>query len=155
MSGPGPGAAADSAIRAVIDAWAAAFDAGRHDELAAFWAPDVDPIYVAEEQQPLIGREALHAYWQALGGARVLSRISGFTTRALAPGVALAFYHLHWSLAFSEPGYWDGPIGGHVRVSVVLKDTPEGWKICHYTEAPLAAALQMKQWLEANVHPDF
>ena len=45
------------------------------------------------------------------------------------------------------------PFGGPVRISMVLRRKPEGWRAIHYVEAPLASLIQLRRAHEDAVDP--
>lgn len=142
--------AAEELLADVIARW------NRHDlnSLIDCWDRDeADPIYLAEEAlEPLVGWDAIANYWAST--QRSLRRISLRTwdlrVREVAPGLALAFWQMHWN---ADTG--STLIGGDVRVSALLRETAAGWRFIHYVEAPLAPMRYVRQTLENNVDPDF
>jgi len=123
--------------------------------LRELWDPDEpEPIYVAEEGlEPLVGYPAIERYWAASKATidRAKIRTANLQVRSIAPGIALAFFKMHWNVAMA-----DGRVmGGDVRTTSLLRETPQGWRFFHYVEAPLANLVQVRQANEAQVDPDF
>ena len=123
--------------------------------LRELWDPDEpEPIYVAEELlEPAVGYPAIEAYWAKSTATidRAKIRTAKLRVRSIAPGIALAFYAMHWNVAMA-----DGRVmGGNVRTSALFRETPQGWRFFHYVEAPLANLVQVRQANEAQVDPDF
>ena len=136
-------------IHTLLAAYATAWNAGRPSDLARYWDRDLaEPIYVAEEEDVLVGWPAIEAYWAALDGVDMSAEFGTAWLTPLHEGVVAAVYPMRWRLALAGHSFWTRPIAGHVRASAVLARRPVGWKFVHYVEAPLAAALQVKQWLE-------
>lgn len=129
------------------------------DDILALWdREETDPIYVAEEADTNIGWPAIEAYFAATGNliTRAAYRRSGTRVKDIGPDLALVFYDMHWNVELAPGGLYGGEmIAGDVRVSMVLRRKPEGWRIFHYMEAPPAAMNQMREAMTAKVDPDF
>jgi hypothetical protein len=142
-------------LRQLLDTWQGYWRAKNFDGLARLWdEDDAEPLYVAEEAvEPMHSHAAIRAYWAETGKAidRIRVEASDLRAREIAPGIALAFFRLHWDAAIGARP----PIGGDVRVSAVLRRKPEGWRFFHYLEGPLAMLTQVRQYAESNVSPDF
>lgn len=113
------------------------------------------PIYVAEEREPLIGWDALEAYWgiDRSKSVRLLS-FSGLEVRATGPDMALAFYHMRWSVKIPGNRLYPNPFGGKVRVSAHLRRRAGAWKLYHYIEAPVAMLIQAREYAESLAEPE-
>lgn len=123
--------------------------------LRELWDPDEpEPIYVAEElREPAIGYPDIERYWSTSKATidRAKIRTKDLQVRSIAPGIALAFFKMHWNVAMA-----DGRVmGGDVRTTSLLRETPRGWRFFHYVEAPLSSIIQVRQAAEAQVDPDF
>jgi hypothetical protein len=143
-------------IQAVFDSYVAHWNNYEADAMAAFWDRDEpDPIYVAEEIDPLRGWDALEAYWRGAvpNTTEHLITIRDLTVREIAPGVAHAFWQMGWNVYFSTERLYAKPIGGEVRATALLREKPDGWKFFHWIEAPLASLIQLKRAHEEAVDP--
>lgn len=133
----------------------------RHDfvGLLTLWDSDEpDPLYVAEEAPVMRGWDAIRAYFQGTQSmiARIGHRREDTMIREIGPGLARVFYQMHWNAELAPGGLFGGTLmAGDVRVTVLLRKKPEGWRIFHYMEAPPAAMLQMREAMDAKVDPDF
>ena len=133
----------------------------RHDfeGLRALWDGDeTQPIYVAEEAPALTSWASIDSYFAGTRGllSRVGHRTHGVIIKALAPDLALAYYDMHWNAEIAAGGLFGGDqIAGDVRVTVLFRKKPDGWRVFHYVEAPLAAMVQMKNAMTSVVDPDF
>ena len=135
------------------DCWAR----GDYDGVMALWdTNEANPIYVAEEADACIGCDAMRKYFD--GNRKVLARTAirtwGLQTRQPAAGLAIAFYEMQWNakLAASAGGQI---MGGFNRVSGMLRRKPEGWRMFHYVEAPLAAPVYVRRMAGYVVDADF
>jgi hypothetical protein len=140
----------------VLGRYVAHWNAWEMDALKALWdADEEEPIYVAEETPALIGWEALGRYWQVSEPRRSEHYIglSDLRVREIAPGVAHAFYTLSWNVYIYNNRLYPKPIGGTVRATTLLRRKPEGWRLFHHIEAPLASLIQLKDAHEKNVDP--
>ena len=123
--------------------------------LEALWdADEPSPMCVPEESlEPLIGWDALRAYWRVT--ERVIDRIQIKTrdphVRLVAPNVYALLFEMHWDAQIGP----QPPIGNEVRVLAVLGRTPAGLRWRHYAEAPLASMTQMRQFHQRMVSPEF
>lgn len=149
--------AIDGDIAAFLDQYRACWGRGDYDGVLALWdEAEPNPIYVAEEADPCIGWDAIRKYFD--GNRKVLARTAirtwNLQTRQPAPDMAIAFYEMQWNakLAASVGG---AILGGFNRVSGVLRRKPEGWRLFHYVEAPLAAPVYVRRVAGYVVDPDF
>jgi hypothetical protein len=143
-------------ITAFLDDYVAKWNAYDSTGLKAMWdADEREPIYVAEEREPLIGWAALEAYWAAgaSGGSTHLIKYRDLTAREIAPGVAHAFYRLSWNV-YIPGGAYPRPIGGWVRATSLLRRKPAGWRLFHHIEAPEASIIQLRAAHEKAVDPE-
>jgi hypothetical protein len=101
----------------------ARWSASGMEGLQELWdADEPDPIDVAEEREPLIGGEAVRAYWRPPrpGTLERLIRYDELHVRPVAEGVALAFYTLSWNLYMRRNTVYPRPIGGRVHATTLL-----------------------------------
>lgn len=144
-------------VTAVLERYVAHWNAWEMDAVKALWdADEKEPIYVAEETPPLIGWDALDRYWAVSEPRRSEHYIglSNVMVREIAPDVAHAFYRLSWNVFIRDNHLYPKPIGGSVRATTLLRRKPEGWRLFHHIEAPLASLLQLKEAHEKNVDPE-
>ncbi len=143
-------------IQTVLDTYVAHWNEYNADAMIALWDRDEpEPIYVAEEIDPLRGWDALERYWRGADPATTEHLITtrDLTVREIAPGVAHAFWQMGWNVYFSTERLYAKPIGGEVRTTALLRKKPDGWKFFHWIEAPLASLIQLKRAHEQAVDP--
>ena len=141
-------------LGAALETFSKAWCDADHDGVLALWDHDEpNPIYIAEEAAPLIGWDAIRAYFA--GNRVVLKDVSVRTwdhdARPVSEGIALLFFQLHWNALLTDGSL----MAGDVRVSALLRKTPGGWKFFHYVEAPLATMMQLRGFMRAQVDPVF
>jgi hypothetical protein len=64
--------------------------------------------------------------------------------RSLSPDVGSAFFELNWMRSYDGKA----PMGGRVRVTMVMRLVDEVWRVFHYAEAPLAPLLELQAFYE-------
>jgi ketosteroid isomerase-like protein len=117
--------------------------------LEGFDLADPQVTYLpAGNAAPLIGAAAIRRYVE--GGcqrfARILMRPGALHLRRLHTDLGLAFFPLAWAI---QEGPTARPFGGHVRCTMVLRQTGGMWRAFHYAEAPLAPLLTLQHFYEA------
>jgi hypothetical protein len=144
-------------VEAFVDDYIARWNAYDVPRLRSLWdATEADPIYVAEEADPLFGWAALEKYWSVdRSTSERLIKYWDLKVRVVAPDIAIAFYQMSWNVYLRNVRLYPRPIGGQVRVSAHLRRKPDGWRLFHYVEAPLAAMIQVRRAHEAAVAPEF
>jgi hypothetical protein len=143
-------------IQTVLDTYVERWNDYDVDTMQTYWDHDEqEPIYVAEEMDPLRGWPALEAYWRGSDPATTQHMIvtRDLSVSEIAPGVAHAFWHMNWNVYFSTEKLYSKPIGGEVRVTALLRKKPDGWRFFHWIEAPLASLIQLKRAHEQAVDP--
>lgn len=143
-------------IQTVLDRYVAHWNAYEIDAMMALWDRDEpDPIYVAEELDPLRGWDAIEAYWRGADPKTTehLVTVRDLTVREIAPGVAHAFWQMGWNVYFSTEKLYSKPIGGEVRTTALLRRQGDDWKFFHWIEAPLASLVQFQRAHEQAVDP--
>lgn len=113
------------------------------------------PCYLAEEIDDFLRDwPAIEAYWAASKAAmsKLSSRHWDLRARRIADDLATATWHLHWN---AQVVGQDKPVGGEVRVTAVLRRRPEGWRLFHYVEAPLAPILYVRKLYQGQVDAEF
>ena len=150
----------EAEITAVIEALEAAWKAHNFAAIKALWdTDDLQPVYIAEEAEKAFTSWAeIDRYWSHT--ASVLARVSHRTTsrviKAASPDIAIVLYDMHWNAEVAPGGLFGGEVmAGDNRVNIMLRRKPEGWRIFHYVEAPVAGMVQMRQAMRALVDTDF
>jgi hypothetical protein len=146
----------EAEIGAVLERYVSHWNEWEMDAVKWLWdADEPEPIYVAEEAPAHIGWEELDRYWQVAEPRRSehFIRLSDLRAREIAPGVAHAFYTLSWNVFIYNNRLYPRPIGGTVRATTLLRRKPQGWRLFHHIEAPLASLIQLKDAHEKNVDP--
>lgn len=138
-----------------LDAYFVAWNKYDVPAMTALWDQGEEkPIYLAEECEPHIGWPAILRYWGVdRSAAERLLTWRDLTAVAAAPDVAIAFFHCNWSTYLPGNRLYPKPFGGPVRISMVLRRKPEGWRAIHYVEAPLASLVQVRRAHEDAVDP--
>lgn len=135
-----------------FDAWNA-YDVSR---MRAMWDEDEeDVLYQAEEsEEAAVGWKAILAYW-SVDRSRAERLLTWERLHAVlaGPDVAVAFFHANWSTYIPDNRLYPKPFGGPVRINMVLRRKPSGWRAIHYAESPLAAIIQMRKAYEDAVDP--
>jgi len=150
----------ETEVTAVIEALEAAWKAHDFVAVKALWdTDDPKPIYIAEEaEKPFTSWAEIDRYWTHTAGVlvRVSHRTSNRLIKAASPDIAIVLYDMHWNAEVAPGGLFGGEMmAGDNRVSIMLRRKPEGWRIFHYVEAPVAGMVQMRQAMRALVDPDF
>lgn len=141
-------------VQTVLEQYVAHWNAYETDAMIALWDRDEpDPIYVAEELDPLRGWDAIEAYWRGADPDTTehLITVRDLSVREIAPDVAHAFWQMGWNVYFSTERLYSKPIGGEVRTTALLRRKADGWKFFHWIEAPLASLIQFKRAHEQAV----
>lgn len=143
-------------IEALLEELVERWKSMRLPEIRELWdGNEREPYYLPEEaEEPLIGWDDIEAYWQRTMAAipRLTMRIWEVRVKPLAPDLAVALYRMHWN---AEVKGFAEPLGGDNRVTAIFRNTDEGWRFCHYVEAPLAPITYMRQLYELNVDANF
>jgi hypothetical protein len=138
-----------TAVAQILGTYARSWSALQMQEVADLWVttddPGSAPTYVAEELgDVLLGRPEIEYHLLRTGErlARADVAMSEVILRRLGPGWVLALFLCRWELTGVET--LDGPgrelvsdgAGrvSHSRVSVILRQTPAGWRFAHYSE---------------------
>lgn len=149
-----------NSLRTFVESYVLAQESLNSAAIAACLAPGEPVLYIAEEiEQPLVGSAQIAAYWDENQRTfhRMKLRIGPISARAVASGIALAHYHLHWDVALrsAQPPGWQTPIGGDVIASLVAREQQGHWCILHYTETTLGALPLVRRAYERAVDPSF
>ena len=110
------------------------------------------PFYLAEEQDDwFIGWEALRGYLDPPRPSPMLygirEEMHNIKVNQIAPDLAMAAWDMHFEMKMGR----SKPIGEDVRVSAILRLTPEGWRYIYWAESPLTATVYIRKLLEQNV----
>ena len=138
-------------VRNVLRSYVATWNSRRVSGLKSHWDESLpNPVYIAEESAAMTNWPDIEQYWSALDGVDVTIKVSEPQLSRLTDDVITAFYDMHWRIRFEQHAHWKEPIGGNLRVSVVLARRSSAWKIVNYVEAPFASAVQVRKWLERD-----
>lgn len=123
--------------------------------MRALWDEDEpNVIYLAEECEAHHGWPAILSYWSIdRSKAERLLTWRDLTVVRAGADVAIAFFHCNWSTYLPGNRLYPKPFGGPVRISMVLRLKPEGWRAIAYFEAPLASLIQLRKAHEDAVDP--
>ena len=147
--------AVEAAVSAVIHDTAARWNSQNFATLLELWDPDEPfPTYLAEEQsQWFVGWDRLRAYLAPPRANPIVEAIreemSGIQVKQIAPDLAIAVWYMH----FEMKTIGSNPIGEDIRVSAVLRNTPDGWKYIHWAESPKTAMVYIEDLFEKEVAP--
>ena len=75
--------------------------------------------------------------------------MSGVQVNQIAPDLAIAIWEMHFEMKVRG----SNPIGEDVRVSAVLRNTPDGWRYIHWVESPKATMVYIEDLFEKGVAP--
>jgi hypothetical protein len=114
----------------------------------ALWDHDEPlPILCPEEAtQPLVGWEALDAYWSRsrVTMADLKALATNFTITILADDIALATYDNRWIAHMAGPTE-EPAISADVRMNALLRRKPEGWRYFQLVEGPVDLMTMARQ----------
>jgi hypothetical protein len=142
-------------IDALLDQAKRYWDVQDYAGLKSLWDMDEkDPYYQPEEvEELLVGWPAIEAYWAT--NTKIMDKITVSYGKAkaklIAPDLAVAMFDLRWDAALKGRA----PLGGDNRSTAIFRRKPEGWRFCHYIEAPLAPILYIRKLYEKDVEPAF
>ena len=144
-----------SELSEYLDAYFEAWNVYDVAAMRALWdTAEEQVIYLAEEAEPHIGWSAVERYWGVdRSKAERLLTWRDLTAIHAGADVAIAFFHCNWSTFLPGNRLYPKPFGGPVRISMVLRRKPEGWRAIHYAEAPLASLIQLRRAHEDAVDP--
>ena len=138
---------AAGALTALMDRYRAAWKANDPAALKACWDTARAPLYLAEEIEETLGDwDAIERYWTLNEGLHADVDLS-FTEPVftdLAEGLVLGAWRMDWTIRFTEKP----AMSGWNRVAAVYRDTPEGWRLAAWIEAPLAAVTYVRKLYE-------
>ncbi|MFB9680540.1 YybH family protein [Streptosporangium vulgare] len=108
-------------MRAILERWKAAFDGHRPDAMAELFTDDA--LFLGFLPEPVSGREAVRAYYEAVPPGRT-AEVGALRTYALGEAVAGGF------AAVTFLGGDEGAVP--VNLSLVLVRDGDAWRIRHY-----------------------
>ena len=116
----------------------------------ALWhAAEETPILCPEEApEPLVGWDALDAYWSRSREtmASLKTKATNIRVRILSDGIALASYQSRWIATLAQAGHLpEKPISADVRTNAVLRKTSDGWRYIHLVEGPVDLMTMARQ----------
>ncbi len=142
-------------VRAVVHATAERWNSQDFATVLELWDPDEPfPTYLAEEQaQWFIGWERLREYLDPPRPNPAVEAIReemyDIRVKQIAPDLAIAVWYMH----FEMKAIASNPIGEDIRVSAVLRNTPDGWRYIHWAESPKTAMVYIEDLFEKDVEP--
>jgi hypothetical protein len=142
-----------SAISATIAAWASAWQQRTPPAIFALWdLADPQSWYLsASSVEPVLGQAVVGVIQRRCLEAKEINYKPGpLHLRQLTPDIGLAFFNLQWSERLARHAHNETQLlGGHVRVTMLMRNINGVWKIFHYAEAPLAPLLELQGYYEA------
>ncbi|MEU1628482.1 SgcJ/EcaC family oxidoreductase [Streptomyces sp. NPDC020096] len=106
----------------IVERWTAAFNSHNPGDMAALFAPDA--LFQGFGPEPLVGREAVAAYYQAVPDHRRAVDVSVLHAYAIGRDVAGGFV----AVTFRDPSDWKA----RVYLSLVLQRVSGDWEIRQY-----------------------
>ncbi len=141
-----------SPLEGVVAAWAKAWQDRKPAHLIALWdKSDAESWYLsASSVEPFLGNAVVgFIQRRCLNASTIGYQPSDLHLRRLAPDLGLAFFQLAWSEQTNRGLDRSLPIGGHVRVTMMMRQHAGVWSVFHYAEAPLAPLLELQAFYEA------
>jgi len=145
----------EAAVIEVIHDTAARWNSQHFATLLELWdANEPFPTYLAEEQaQWFVGWDRLRGYLDPPRPNPFVEAIReemyNIQVKQIAPDLAIAVWEMH----FEMKTIGSHPIGEEVRVSAVLRNTPDGWRYIHWAESPKTAMVYIEDLYEKEVAP--
>jgi hypothetical protein len=147
--------AVEAAVREVVMETAERWNSQDFATVLELWDPnEAYPTYLAEEQsQWFIGWERLRQYLDPPRPSPAIEAIRedmrDIRVKQIAPDLAIAVWYMH----FEMKAIASKPIGEDIRVSAVLRNTPDGWRYIHWAESPKTAPVYLEDLMEKDVEP--
>ena len=142
-----------AAVKALVHETAERWNSQDYRTVLELWDPDEEvPFYLAEEQDGwFIGWEPLKAYLSPPLPSPVMEglreEMRDISVKLIADDLAIAAWHMHFEMKMrGRP-----PIGEDVRVSAVMRKTPEGWRYIHWAESPMTAMVYIEKLFQRDV----
>jgi len=155
-------------ITTFFDSYSAAWAANDGAAIAAHW-DGTDPaiFYKAEEIASVFTSWTdITQYWahNEAFHDKVRLKFSGPQIRPLPGGYAMVIVKMRWDIAFAtgkktfenqDFEHGGKAMGGENHVVTLMKETPEGLKLCGWSETPDAPITYMGRMYEWAASPDF
>ena len=141
------------AIRAFIHHTAEVWNTQDFRKVLELWDPDEEtPFYLAEEQERwFLGWEPLRDYLAPPLPNPVLEALReemyDISVKFIADDLALAVWYMHFEMKMRGRR----PLGEQIRMSAVLRKTPDGWRYIHWAESPLTPGAYIDRLREKEV----
>ncbi len=145
----------EAAVAAVVYETAERWNSQDFSSVLELWDQDEPfPTYLAEEQaQWFVGWDRLRDYLDPPAPNPIIEvlreEMSKVQVNQIAPDLAIAIWEMHFEMTVRG----SNPIGEDVRVSAVLRNTPDGWRYIHWAESPKATMVYIEDLFEKGVAP--
>ena len=143
----------EAAVTAVVYETAERWNSQDFSSVLELWDQNEPfPTYLAEEQaQWFVGWNRLRDYLDPPAANPIIEvlreEMSKIQVNQIAPDLAIAIWEMHFEMKVRG----SNPIGEDVRVSAVLRNTPEGWRYIHWVESPKATMVYIENLFEQGV----
>lgn len=143
----------EAAVTAVVYETAERWNSQDFSSVLELWDQNEPfPTYLAEEQaQWFVGWDRLRDYLDPPAANPIIEvlreEMSKVQVNQIAPDLAIAIWEMHFEMKVRG----SNPIGEDVRVSAVLRNTPEGWRYIHWVESPKATMVYIENLFEQGV----
>ena len=147
--------AVEKGVVATLEETARRWNSQDFASLLELWDPsEAFPTYLAEEQaQWFIGWDRLREYFDPPRPNPAVEAIReemyDIRVKQIAPDLAIAVWYMHFEMKVIA----SNPIGENIRVSAVLRNTPDGWRYIHWAESPKTAMVYIEDLFERDVAP--
>ena len=135
---------ATTPVAAVLEAFWRAWSDRSVDGLTGLWdCEDPSCSYLAASlPKRLVGTEAIVGWFGSVVTrySAVSMRPKTVYPRRLNANLGVAFAEVDWSLGLES----QRAVGGSIRISAVARESGQGWRLCHYAEAPLAPIVELR-----------
>jgi hypothetical protein len=145
----------EAEVTAVIKGTAERWNSQDYATVLELWDPNEPyPTYLAEEQaQWFVGWDRLRGYLDPPRPNPIVEAIRedmyNIQVKQIGPDLAIAIWEMH----FEMKTIGSNPIGEKVRVSAVLRNTPDGWRYIHWAESPQTAMVYIEGLYEKDMAP--
>lgn len=143
----------EAAVTAVVYETAERWNSQDFSSVLELWDQNEPfPTYLAEEQaQWFVGWDRLRDYLDPPAANPIIEvlreEMSKIQVNQIAPDLAIAIWEMHFEMKVRG----SNPIGEDVRVSAVLRNTPDGWRYIHWVESPKATMVYIENLFEQGV----
>ncbi|MGI9330541.1 MAG: YybH family protein [Gammaproteobacteria bacterium] len=147
----------EAAVKAVVLDTAERWNSQDYATVLELWDKNEPfPTYLAEEQaQWFVGWERLNEYLDPAMPNPIVDAIREemfqIQVKEIGPDLAIAI----WEMRFHMKMRFSNAIGETVRVSAVLRNTPDGWRYIHWAESPKTAMVYIEDLYEQDVDDDW